>query len=102
MDKDLDDSSKIADAIKECEDIVQFIEYNSEYLLLNFADKNLKNPSDFENLKIFRNYCKKEFKTQFKKKASDFKDQDFENILNKVTDEEIKKVFFELFFTLSI
>ncbi len=102
LDKDLDDSKKIADAIKKGKDIVQFIEYNSEYLLLNFAGKNPKKPSDFKSLKIFRNYCKTEFKAQFGKEASAFKDQDFAKILNKVGDEEIKKVFSVLFSTLKI
>lgn len=97
LDKDLDDSEKIADAIKKGKDIVQFIEYNSEYLLLNFAGKNPKKPSDFKSLKSFRNYCKTEFKAQFRKEASAFKDPDFEKILNKVGDEEIKKVFSVLF-----
>jgi len=103
LDKDLDDSKKIAEAIKKDKDIVQFIEYNSEYLLLNFAGKNPKKPSDFnKSLKNFRNYCKTEFKAQFKKEASAFKDQDFAKILDKVSDEEIKKVFSVLFSILEI
>lgn len=97
LDKDIDDSKKIAEAIKKGKDIVQFIEYNSEYLLLNFARKNPKKPSDFKGLKIYRNYCKDEFKAQFGKEASAFKDQDFAKILNKVGDEEIKKNFSVLF-----
>ncbi len=100
LDKDLDDSEEIADAIKKGEDIVQFIEYNSEYLLLNFAEKNPKKPSEFKDLKFFRKYCKDEFEAQFGKEASAFKDQDFEKILNKVGDEEIKKVFSVIFSTL--
>ena len=67
LDKDLDDSEKIADAIKKGKDIVQFIEYNSEYLLLNFAGKKPKKPCDFRSLKIFRNYCKDHFRTEFTK-----------------------------------
>ena len=98
--KDIDDSKKIADAIKTGKDVAQFIEYNSEYLLLNFAGKNPEKPSDFKNLKIFRKYCKNEFVAQFGKEASAFKDQDFEEILNKVGDEEIKKVFSVIFSTL--
>ena len=70
------------------------------YLLLNFAGKNPKKPSDFKSLEIFRNYCKEEFKKQFRKEASTFKDPDFEKILKKVGDEEIKKVFSVLFSTL--
>lgn len=102
LDKDLDDSKKIADAIKKGKDIVQFIEYNSEYLLLNFAGKNPKKPSDFRSLKIFRNYCKTEFKAQFGKEASAFKDQDFAEVLDKVGDEKIKKFFSVLFSILEI
>ena len=71
-------------------------------MLLNFAGKNPKKPSDFESLKIFRNYCKTEFEAQFKKEASAFKDQDFAKILNKVGDEKIKKVFSVLFSVLEI
>lgn len=97
LDKDLDDSKKIADAIKKGKDIVQFIEYNSEYLLLNFAGKKPKKPSDFKSLKIFRNYCKIEFEAQFRKEASAFKEKDFAKILDKVSDEEIKKVFSVIF-----
>ena len=37
LDKDLDDSSKIEKLIKQNGDIVQFMEYNSEYLLLKFS-----------------------------------------------------------------
>lgn len=102
LDKDLDDSKKIADAIKKSKDVVQFIEYNSEYLLLNFAGKNPKKPSDFKSLKIFRKYCKDEFKVQFGKEASTFKDPDFAKILNKVDDEKIKEVFSVLFSILEI
>ncbi len=102
LDKDLDDSQKIADAIKKGKDLVQFIEYNSEYLLLNFAGKNPKKPSDFKNLKIFRSYCKTEFKAQFGKEASDFKGPDFDKILSKIGDEEVKKVFSVLFNTVQI
>ncbi len=79
---------------------MQFIEYNSEYLLLNFAGKNPKKPSDFKSLKIFRNYCKTEFKVKFGKEALTFKDPDFAKILNKVDDDEIKKVFSVIFSTL--
>lgn len=100
LDKDIDDSSKIADAIKKGKDIAQFIEYNSEYLLLNLAGKNLKKPSDFVNLEKFRIYCKAEFLKKFGKKASQFQDPDFEKIFKNIGDEEIKKVFSALFATL--
>ena len=102
IDKDLDDSSKIEEIIKRGDDIIQFVEYNSEYLLLNFAGNNTKNPSYFpNNLKNFRNYCKIEFRNKFGKEASEFKDQDFNNILKDVGDDEIKKAFPELFSTLT-
>jgi len=97
LDKDLDDSKKIADAIKKGKDIVQFIEYNSEYLLLNFAGKNPKNPADFANLENFRSYCKTEFQKKFGKKASEFHEIDFDKILRNIDEEEIKKAFSELF-----
>jgi hypothetical protein len=101
LDKDLEDSLKIGDLIKRGGDIIQFVEYNSEYLLLKFAGKDLKKPSDFKNLGDFRNvYCKSEFKKQFKKDAPDFKDDDFDSIFNNVSDEEIKRNFAELFSTL--
>ena len=102
LDKDIDDSSKIADAIKKGKDLLQFVEYNSEYLLLNFARQNLKKPSDFVNLEKFRIYCKEEFLKKFRKKASEFRDPDFEKIFKNINDEEIKKAFSVLFATLSI
>lgn len=101
LDRDLKDSLSIERLIKQDGNIVQFIEYNSEYLLLRFGGKNLKNPSDFTNLNDFRNYCKAEFKRQFKKDASAFKEPDFDLIFNDIEDTEIRKSFSELFSTLS-
>lgn len=101
LDKDLNDSSAIETLIKQNGDIVQFVEYNSEYLLLKFANKNPKKPSSFKSLKSFRNYCKREFEKQFKKKASEFKDTDFDSIFSKVKNTEIRKSFSQLFSTLS-
>ena len=101
IDNDLDDSLKIKALIEKNEDIIQFVEYNSEYLLLNFAGKNLKKPSDFDNLISFRKYCKAEFTKQFGKIASEFHETDFDNILKKIGDEEIKKTFPSLFSTLT-
>lgn len=101
LDKDLDDSSEIEKLIKKHEDIVQFLEYNSEHLLLRLAGKNPKNPSDFPNLGKFRDYCKPEFEKHFSKKASTFTDVDFDSIFNNVNDSEIKVAFVELFSTLS-
>lgn len=102
LDNDLADSPKIADVIENSEDLVQFIEYNSEYLLLNFAGKNPKKPSEIKPLKSFRSYCKTEFKEQFGKEASQFQDPDFEKIFQNIDDEEIKKAFPVLFATLQI
>lgn len=101
LDKDLDCSSNMRKLIKQHEDIVQFVEYNSEYLLLKFSGKNPKCPPDFGNLRDFRNYCKQEFKKHFGKKASDFKDSDFDLIFSNVEDTKIRKSFNELFSSLS-
>jgi len=101
IDKDLDDSSAIERLIKRNGDIVQFVEYNSEHLLLRFGNKNPKNPSDFKNMVDFKSYCKTEFQNQFKKKASEFKDSDFDLIFSNTEDTEIHKSFGELFSTLS-
>jgi hypothetical protein len=101
LDKDLDDSLKIEVVIKAGGDVVQFMEFNSEYLLLKFAGKNPKKPSEFNNLAEFRNYSYREFEKQFRKKASDLKDADLDLIFGTVSDEEIKASFNELFSTLS-
>jgi len=101
LDKDLDDSLDIEKLIKKNGDIVQFLEYNFEHLLLKFSGKNPKKPSNFNNLGEFRNYCKSEFLKHFGKKASDFKDTDFDSVFSNATDEELKNSFNELFSTLS-
>jgi len=101
LDKDIDDSSAIEALIKKDGDIVQFIEYNSEHLLLRLAGKKPKNPSDFEKLNDFRTYCKKEFVTQFGKNAHKFKDTDFDSIFKNVDDNDLKTAFAKLFSTLS-
>jgi len=100
LDKDMDDSSAIEALIMKDGDLVQFMEWNSEYLLLRLAGKNLKNPSDFINLKNFRDYCKQEFVMQFGKKAHKFKDADFELIFNIPTEDEIRASLSILFSTL--
>jgi hypothetical protein len=97
LDKDLDDSSAIETSIKKDGHSIQFIKYNSEYLLLKFANKKLKEPSDFSNLGDFRKYCKSEFQKYFKKKAPDFKDQDFDSVFKNSKNEKIKAAFDELF-----
>lgn len=101
LDKDVDDSSAIEALITQDGDLVQFLEHNSEHLLLRLAGKNPQNPSDFANLNDFRTYCKREFVTQFGKNAHKFKDADFEAIFNNCTEEEIRASFSELFSTLS-
>lgn len=100
IDKDLDDSPQVEALIKNDGHIVQFVEFNSEYLLLRFANKNLKTPSDFNSLFEFRLYCKNEFKNHFNKKASEFKDADFDLIFINVDDVRIRGSFRELFSTL--
>lgn len=101
LDKDIDDSSSIGALITQDGDLVQFMEYNSEHLLLRLAGKNPKNPSDFGSLSDFRTYCKKEFVTQLGKNAHKFKDTDFDSVFKNVDDNEIKATFAELFSTLS-
>ncbi len=100
LDKDLDDSSQIETIIKTGGDIVQFVIYNSEYLLLKLSRKKPKEPSDFTNLKDFRDHCKTDFLKQFGKEAYEFKDRDLDSIFNNLSDEEIKSNFVELFSTL--
>lgn len=101
LDKDIDDSLQIGNVIKGGGDMVQFIEYNSEYLLLKFAGKDPKKPSEFNNIKEFRGYSKAEFQKQFSKKASDLKDFDLDLIFGIVSYKEISSSFAELFSTLS-
>jgi len=101
IDKDFDDSSQVEALIKGDGNIVQFVEYNSEHLLLRFGNKNPKNPSDFNNMVEFKTYCKTEFQKHFNKRASDFKDSDFDLIFCNIEDIEIRKSFSELFSTLS-
>ena len=100
LDKDMEDSSAIEELIKKDDDLVQFMEYNSEHLLLRLAGKNPKNPSDFNNLKDFRDYSKTEFVKQFGKNAHKFKDADFELVFNIPTEDEIKASLSILFSTL--
>lgn len=101
IDNDFDDSSRVKELIEKDGNIVQFVEYNSEHLLLRFGGKNPKNPTDFKNMGEFRDYCKSEFQKQFNKKASEFKDADFDSVFVNTKDDEIKEAFVELFSTLS-
>lgn len=100
LDKDMDDSSAIEALIKQDGHFAQFMEYNSEHLLLRLAGKNPKNPSDFADLKKFRDYCKGEFVKQFGKHAHKFKDNDFELVFNIPTEDEVRASFTELFATI--
>ncbi|MHA1558379.1 MAG: hypothetical protein ACTSXG_01025 [Alphaproteobacteria bacterium] len=100
LDKDIDNSAAIETLITQDGDLVQFTEYNSEHLLLRLAGKNPKNPSNFGNLKNFRDYCKQEFVKQFGKSAHKFKDADFELVFNIPTEEEVKASLSILFSTL--
>jgi hypothetical protein len=93
--------SAIEALITQDGDLVQFMEHNSEHLLLRLAGKNPKNPSEFGNLNNFRTYCKKEFVTQFGKNAHKFKDADFEQVFNNCTEDETRANFSELFSTIS-
>lgn len=102
LDKDLDDSTKIEALIHSGGDIVQFLIHDSEYLLLKLGGKKPREPSDFNSLKDFRYYSKVEFLKQFGKVAPKFKDSDFELIFSKLSDEEIRATFTELFATLGI
>lgn len=100
LDKDLDDSLDIEKIITAGGDIVQFIEFNSEHLLLKFAGKNPKKPSEFTNLKDFRDYTKAEFLKEFGKKASDLINTDFDLIFANTSYKEISSSFDKLFSTL--
>lgn len=100
LDKDLDDSLDIGKIITDGGDIVQFVEYNSEYLLLKFAGKNPKTPAEFTNLKDFRDYSKVEFAKEFNVRACDLKDSDLDSIFATASFEEISASFDQLFSTL--
>ena len=101
LDKDLDESSQIETMIQTGGDVAQFLMYNSEHLLLRLDGKNPSQPSDFPNLKDFRDYCKAEFINHYGKEAVRFKDRDFELIFSKLSDDEVRATFIELFATLS-
>lgn len=101
LDKDIDDSIAIGTLITGDGHIVQFIEYNSEHLLLRLAGRNPQNPPDFGSLKNFRDYCKQEFVKQFGKNAHKFKDADFDLVFNNCTEDEIRVSLRELFATLT-
>jgi hypothetical protein len=99
LDEDLFHSNQIGKTIKKQGDIIQFIKYNSEYLLLKLNGKTPKVPKDFNNLQEFRDYCKEKFRNEFGKKVSQLKTPDLDNIFNKIADRDIIKEFSELFST---
>ena len=102
LDNDLDDSLEMKRIIEAGGDIIQFVEYNSEYLLLKLSGKNPKKPFEFTNLKEFRIYTENEFKSQFGKDAPDLKDSDLDIIFATASYEDIVASFDKLFSTLEI
>jgi hypothetical protein len=101
LDKDMPESLHIQDLIIKDNNIIQFIEHNSEYLLLKYTKQNPQHPTQFPDLESFRNYIKQKFKNHFKKEASELDEKDFDFIFNNIEDEIIKKDFTELFKTLT-
>lgn len=100
LDNDLNDSLEIKNVIEAGGDIIQFMEYNSEYLLLKLAGKNPRRPSEFTNLKQFRTYSENEFKNHFGKDAPDLKDSDLDLIFATASTKDIRASFDKLFSTL--
>jgi hypothetical protein len=100
IDRDVDDSDAISTFVESEGDLIQFIEYNTEHMLISLDGKNPLNPCDFDDLKQFRDYCKTEFVSQYGKRAHKFKDSDFEKIFGKCTEEQIRESLSVLFSTL--
>jgi len=67
LDKDLDSSSEIEALIRTDENIVQFLTYNSEYLLLKLGGKKPKEPSDFNSLETLEITPKRSLENNSKK-----------------------------------
>jgi hypothetical protein len=97
LDNDLDDSQKIGQAIRNGGDVVQFVKYNSEYLLLELYGHPLKCLGDFENQKAFRDYCKEEFLKVYNKEAKTMNDRDLDLIFRNISDGDIVNIFSDLF-----
>ncbi len=97
LDSDIIDSSEIEIHIKENNDIVQFMDFNSEYLLLKIVGKKLRHKDEFQNLTDFRNYCKFEFSKHFEKKAHELKGTDFHKIFESISDKDVMGYFPVLF-----
>lgn len=97
LDEDLDDSTTIKQAILQGGDFVQFITYNSEYLLLKLSGNNPQDPKTFPTMKAFRDYCKATFLATFSKEASRINERDLDTMLNSRTDAELEVIFSDLF-----
>lgn len=99
LDEDLYHSPQIGKKIKDGGDMVQFIKYNSEFLLLTLSGHTLKDISDFKpDFQGFRDYCKEEFRKVFGDDAKRIINDDFLNgILGDVTDEVIMQKFDVIF-----
>lgn len=101
LDSDLDDSKDIVNFLQENNELFQVAKYNTEYFLLSKGGEQLKNPSDFRNMKEFRGYCKDEFLRIKGKEASNMSDSDFDSILKNISKDEIIKDYKELFSLIS-
>ena len=101
LDDDLYHSPRIAKKIKEGRDFVQFIKYNSEFMLLRLAGHELKDISEFDsNFQEFRDYSKSEFRRVYGKDLKYIINDDFlDSVMLGLSDEDIKKNF-EVIFSL--
>ncbi len=97
LDGDLDDSQEIMKFLKENNELFQMTKYNTEYFLLSKSGAQLKDSSDFRNMKEFRDYCKDEFLRIKGKKASEMSDSDFDSILKSIPRDEIVEEYNALF-----
>ncbi len=97
LDEDLDDSAVIKQVILQGGDFVQFVTFNSEYLLLERSGNNPLNPTAFATMQDFRNYCKEAFLTTFGKEASRINDKDLDVMLANSTDADLEVIFNDLF-----
>lgn len=99
IDNDLYHSSIIHNKIIIGGDLVQKMQYNSEFLLMSLYGCNLKDISEFgSDFQKFRDYCKNEFLILFGKDLKYIVNDNFLNkILKNVSDETIKQNFDVLF-----
>ncbi len=99
LDEDLYHSPEIGKKISEGGDLIQFIKYNSEFILLKLSGYEIKDISEFKpDFQGFRDYCKEEFR---KKHGQDLKyiinDDFLDSILGSIPDETIKENFKTIF-----